>query len=496
MLLQPINLKKTPTKVYFPYGLIILAALSIVFFSFFQLKDRSISDEAINYYFKSGLDEFEVPHYIKFLKKYMRNELYFNLLSKMNQGHITKNELYWIMRNDPLFQGCLDRETCVTADTLSYLKWKENRRKYQRILSNDGFQQYGFKSAAPSLLDLGLSLIISNGIYNFIINMVFLIVFGTAVESKNGPFKILLVYVTCAMVMLCAYALMAQYTLMPIGGAGGGVAGLLGLTVAQNYFGKVNWFYFNGKKINYFSANICYAVGLWLLSKLLVELFTSFDWFCLMAQIFALLAGILLGMMGKPKKVYEVSDINEQNLKNRLNKASELSSKMEYNQAKKILYSLLDEYPNNKEVLFHLYNISKINPDSEEYHAIVQKIFSLKDLSQSTTVMINLVFKNYIRRAKPAIQFNVHIFVNLLHRFRKFGYNDDAEKILKVLARYNSDGKLSETLAREQLLLARNYITLNDTIQSQRLIHSLLEEFPQTKSAQDAKTMVSHNNLH
>lgn len=493
MLLQPLATEKSPSEVHFPYGLLILTVIIIAFFSFFQLKDRAYNEDAINFYFKSQLDEFEVPHYIKFLKKYMRNEIYFNLLNKMNQGHITKNELYWIMRNDPLFQGCLTNETCVSTNTLAYLKWKENRREYQRILSHDGFQQFGFKPGNPSYLDLALSLIISNGIYALILNFLFLIAVGTMIEARLGFFKFLLIYVTCAMVSISIYSLLAQYTLMPMGGTGGGVAGLIGVALAQNNLGKVKWHYFSGKKITYFSASVCYLLVAWLLLRLLLELFTSFDWVCMASQLSSLFAGFLLGMISKKKKEQEqIKDTNVNELNFRLNKASELSSRMEYNESKKILYGLLEEYPNNKEVLFHLYNITKVNPESEEYHSIVQKIFSLKDLSQSTTAMINLVFKNYLRRAKPSIQFNVYIFADLLHRFRKFGYNDDAEKILKVLARYNSDGRLSETLAREQLLLARNYMALNDTVQSQRLLLSLLEEFPQTKSAQDAKTMVSH----
>ncbi|MGD9592089.1 MAG: tol-pal system YbgF family protein, partial [Candidatus Berkiella sp.] len=141
-----------------------------------------------------------------------------------------------------------------------------------------------------------------------------------------------------------------------------------------------------------------------------------------------------------------------------------------------------------------LFNIVKTNPASEEYHDLAQKIFLIKDSSLATMSMINLVFKNYIKRAQPTIKFDVDTFVSLLGRFRKAGFYDDAEKILKVLIKHNTGEKLSEILAREQLLLARCYLLKKDKVHGDRLLERLVETFPNTESAKQAKSFVDVKN--
>jgi hypothetical protein len=216
----------------------------------------------------------------------------------------------------------------------------------------------------------------------------------------------------------------------------------------------------------------------------------------IISEGFAFLTGVLLAVLIN-KTLYINRDVRTvaiqktTDIQARLAEAISEISLLNYSSAKNILYQLLDEYPTNKEIHFQLFNIVKNNPGSEEYHDIVQKIFSIKDSSRSTVAMINLVFKNYIRRAQPTIRFDIEIFIGLLQRFRKAGYYDDAEKILKVLIKHNNEDQLSEILAREQLLLARSYLMKNDKVQGDRLLTWLIETFPHTESAKQAKSFVN-----
>jgi len=135
------------------------------------------------------------------------------------------------------------------------------------------------------------------------------------------------------------------------------------------------------------------------------------------------------------------------------------------------------------------------NPVSEEYHHIVEKILSFKDPSKATVIVMNYVFKHYTRKAQPSIRFEFEVFIGLLKSFRKYGYNDEAIQILKVLTKYDLHGKFSEILAHEQLLLARHYLLKNDKLHADRLLSTLIEAFPHTESAIQAKNRLENISL-
>ncbi|MBI2792251.1 MAG: rhomboid family intramembrane serine protease [Gammaproteobacteria bacterium] len=480
----------------FPFGLLLLSVIYLLVFFTVQLEDDKYKNEAVKFYFQSELDKTEFPLYVKFVRKHIREDLYFRTLENITNGKITKLELYWMQRQDPFFQACLSSDKCLSPSTLAYLNWQEKRRAYLNLADKETFQQYGFKTATPSLLSAITNLFVQPNIFQLLINLLFLIAIGSIVESKTGIFRFFLSYCLCGISMVSIYCLLAPYSLIPLSGASGGVAGLLAMMLVFTKGKSIKFYIFNFRHITSFEASSVYVLILWLVSQFIILRFTSFDTVMLISQGFAFLTGLLLAILinkmlfinheTKTTTVQKTTDIQA-----RLAEAISEISLLNYSSAKNILYQLLDEYPTNKEIHFQLFNIVKTNPGSEEYHDIVQKIFSIKDSSRSTVAMINLVFKNYLRRAQPTIRFDIEIFIGLLQRFRKAGYYDDAEKILKVLIKHNNEDQLSEVLAREQLLLARSYLMKNDKVQGDRLLVWLIETFPHTESAKQAKSFVN-----
>lgn len=490
---------KTFSKGFFPFGLVLLTVTFLVVFLTVQLNDNKYRNEAIQYYFQHDIDKVEFPLYVKFMRKYMRDDFYYHQLENITNGKMTDMELYWIQRTDPFFQSCLNTDQCLTANTLTYLNWQEKRREYLHLLDKISFHKYGFKPGDPSAVNIITNLFVNPDLYQFVINLIFILIICAIVEKKIGVIGLLMSYLVCGLSMVSIYCLLTPFSLIAVSGASGGIAGLIGMVLVFSKLGNVNILYFNKREFHTKAINSVGIFIFWNVCQLCLVYFTAFDIVGYISQLVAFLVGVLLAMMLQKLLVHSTLKTVKHadkptDLQSRLNDAVKEISQMNYNEAKKILYPLLVEYPANKEIYFQLFNIVKSNPASEEYHDIAQKIFLIKDSSRSTVAMINLVFKNYIRRAQPTIRFDVDTFISLLSRFRKAGFYDDAEKILKVLIKHNNDDMLSEVLAREQLLLARCYLLKKDKVHGDRLLEWLVETFPNTESAKQAKSFVDIKN--
>jgi membrane associated rhomboid family serine protease len=424
----------------------------------------------------------------------MADERYFKRLDNISSGNTSLIDLYWMQRLDPYFQTEMNHEKLLPADSIYYMKWQENRRSYLAKKNKDSVDAFGFTSSNPNSTNIFFSLFLSANVYQFLLNVLFIFLIGALIEVKIGVIGILFGYCLTSLSMILGSVVLAPYSLQPIIASAGGVSGLIGMLLVFYKGGMVPLEYATLREVRSVNIPSMLFLPLWIISQLGLMTLSLQSTLALASQSFAMLGGMLFAIIIQlfffQKTV--VTTVNQEgnssDYQNRLNDAMVQVSLLNYDAAKKIYYDLLNEYPTHKELYFDLFNIAKYYPSSEEYHQLVQKIFSIKTATKGTVARINLVFKNYLRYAQPTIRFDVESFLSLLQLFRKAGYYEDAEKILKVLINYDANGRLSEILAREQLLLARSYLEKNDTVQGNRLLSSLMEIFPHTESAQQVKT--------
>lgn len=475
-----------------PFGLGILVIIQILFFFTVQFDNYRYRQIAIDFYFDAGLNKTEFPLYIRFLQKYMANDVFYQRLETISSGNMPNIELYWLIRFDPFFQNELET-TAMPENTLHYVNWQQKRSEYKRLLKKDIVQSYAFSSAKPLLTGVLVSLFSTENYIQFIVNTLFLIIVGLLLEARIGAFWLMGSYVLGGLLMMSFYCLIAPFSLIPIAATNGGIVGLLGLLTILYGAKKEKINYYNGKKVTSVYVACFIFLPFWFVVQYALYYLGMINTINIVSQASALIGGGLIGFYLKKHVEKEISSEEHipgtDDLKERFDQATREAADLNYEGAKKIYYELLEEYPANKEVHLALFNIVKSRPSTDEYHDIVRKIFLLRDMSNTTTAMINIVFNNYLKRAQPAIRFDRDLFFNLLQRFRKSGYFDDAIKILKVLSQKNEDGKLSESLAREQLLLARSYFAKNDPVTANQLVDSLLENFPDTESARQVESM-------
>lgn len=484
-----------------PLGLFILVGFNLLAFAFFEYNDISYRNKATEYYFKSSLDKIEFPLYVRYLQRYLAINNSYNRFMAITEGGVSTQELYWMQRYDPLFQECLNNNQCLPDNSLYYIKWQERRREYLRLLKKDSLDTLAFKSASPTVATGIASLFMNTDIIELLVNLIFLATVGMLLESILGMTAIVVGYCLCGIFTLSAYCFLMPFSSMPILCAGGAVGGLVAMAATLNGNSSLRFNYLSGRTFNHvnFSSQLLFPI--WIMVQLGLLLVGSLNAINLLPQVGGLISGAFLGLILRwtffPAKRVEPIIFKENKRPNLFNKkfneAVNQISLSNYEAGQQILNELLQEYPNNREIYFQLFNLLKKAPQTEDYHDIVLKIFALKDDSQSTTAMINQVFKHYQAMAKPAMIFNANIYLPLLQRFRNGGYWDDAEKILNLLIKNDPQGNLAEELAKEQLLLAQGYLNKNNKPQSDRLLSTVVQLFPHTESAKQARTSLSNN---
>jgi membrane associated rhomboid family serine protease len=81
----------------------------------------------------------------------------------------------------------------------------------------------------PVLLTLLLSFFVHAGLLHLVSNMWYLWVFGSALEYTIGTARFLLVYLLCGVLSMAAQAASTPYSTIPVVGASGAIAGVMGV---------------------------------------------------------------------------------------------------------------------------------------------------------------------------------------------------------------------------------------------------------------------------
>lgn len=476
-----------------PWGTALLILLQLLFFFTVQLDNNRYRQTAIDYYFDSHLYQTEFPLYIRYLQKYMANDVFYQRLENISSGSMSNIEMYWLIHYDPFFQNILDTKA-MPENTLYYVNWEQKRNAYKQLIKKDIVQTYSFKSINPEFLGVIVSLFSTENYIQFIVNILFLVILGLLLEATIGIRWLMVGYFVGGLLMISFYCLVAPISLIPISANSGAIMSLLGLLTVLYGAKKEKIYYYNGKNISSVYVACFIFLPFWMVIQYALYSERMISAINIYTQLAPLLGGMLIGLYLRKTVGKNISIEDEipgtDDLKERFELAAKEIADLHYESAKTILYQLLDEYPNNKDVCLAIFNIVKTKPSSKEYHEIVNKIFSINEMSNTTTAMINLVFNDYIKKALPSIQLDTTVYLSLLQRFRKSGYFEDANKILNVLNQSNQEGKLSETLAKEQLLLARSYSMKGNATEADGLIKTLMSRYPETEAAKQVESML------
>ena len=164
------------------------------------------------------------------------------------------------------------------------------------------FLNWGLVPSTPHPHNFITHMFIHGGILHFVFNMLFLWLFGKVVESIFGHYRFLLFYfgggVTAALTHMAICHLTGAGLDIPMVGASGAIAAVLGVFLIRYYFVKIEmrWFLFFFFRIYTFHLKAwVFLLGLWFIPQLLFGLLTL-GWFTPVAY-WAHIGGFVFGAM-------------------------------------------------------------------------------------------------------------------------------------------------------------------------------------------------------
>ena len=269
------------------------------------------------------------------------------------------------------------------------------------FIQGDVANAHGFtpSSAAPSTFLTHMFL--HGSLAHLLGNMVFLLIIGLAVELTLGWRTYLGFYVGCGLAAVVLYWAVYSTSEVPLVGASGAIAGLMGLYAVLFGARRIRFFYWVVVYFDYVKAPAIIMFPIWLANELIQLAWGGVSSVAYVAHIGGLLAGgsLAAAIRGRPGRVdtdYLDSSERVQTRNTELEKVRQLLGSLEVDRAKTTLKMLAKEYPKDREIKLQIYRVEKFDPQTEAFHHAALRFLNLPDAGPDSLRESHEVFLDYI----------------------------------------------------------------------------------------------------
>jgi membrane associated rhomboid family serine protease len=468
-------------------GLILLNCL--VFF-IFQTGESQKQYEVSEYYFSSGLVTIEVPHYIAYREGRLLDPSDLSYLTEFDEEAVVR--LYLDMERDYTFLKKLKNEEIITASDPGYNKWKVLRAEYETRRAQIISIRYGFRPAYRSLLTAFTYMFLHGSVGHLFGNMVFLWIVGCMLEMGLGRMYYSGLYVIGGLAAAGLFWLVYMNSTVPVVGASGAIAGLMGAFAVLFGRKKVKIFYSLGFYFNYLKIPAIILLPIWIGNEFFQLFFGSARHVAYVAHIGGLMGGALLGYMTLKFSLtvngHVFEDETEDEVSPLLEKALSHISELDMVTGSQLLEQVLAKDPENIDALTHLFNVYKLDPEDEKFHKTSKKLIFQLSRSYDTYEKAHQIYQEYLRHARHP-RLSPQLYVQLSAIFVAMGQLESAVKILAKLVK-----KVPEApgIPTALLKLARAYRQNGMSAKWARCLQLICHIYPETAEAQVAKKSL-HN---
>jgi membrane associated rhomboid family serine protease len=142
--------------------------------------------------------------------------------------------------------------------------------EFKALMSVSVLRKYGYVPAEPHPLGLLTSMFMHAGWLHLLGNMLFLWLSGGSLEDRWGRLLFLILYLVSGVVATLAHAVMNPHSHLPLVGASGAIAGLMGAFLIRLTTARIRFFYWIFFFRGTFAAPAWVMLPLWLLEQLLM----------------------------------------------------------------------------------------------------------------------------------------------------------------------------------------------------------------------------------
>ena len=402
---HPLDWKRPPL-----ITLLLIVLNTLIYFAY-QGGDPTREEQAVRTYLDAGLLSREKTGFIEsFSAEHQLDTDQQSALARQRQA-----DLAMMILQDLRFEQQLHSTPDYQADPA----WQAARAPAEAARDHISNFRFGFVPAKFTLQGLFGAMFLHGSTDHLLDNMIFLFIFGFALEIALGRWMFLSLYLISGMASHLFWWVFEPSWLTGIG-ASGAVSGLMGMYLGVYGLRRINFFYWLGPLFGYFRAPALWILPLWMGKELFGML--SADNVNRYAHLGGLVAGFVLVWLPRQFGQLKVDDSfllkedPDAPFKRELAALDALIGGFALDQAASRGLDLLSRYPARPALLERLYPVAKSRQDAPLFSALLKQLFALPVDSEQLGLLQKLADDSQSGTSKlllhPAIQ--LHLLQGLL----------------------------------------------------------------------------------
>ncbi len=381
-----------------PILTIALILINIVVFLGFQSQDKALRREAWQHYIDSGLVRIELEHY---LRHQGQDPAVIQTAFEAEDEEALSSYLDQMFR-DTDFQHQLERGQIIRPGDPDHGEWQRLRQEYDTRLQRQTTWAWGFIPSSWRPLRLVTSIFLHGGLGHLLGNMLFLWLFGCMLEPGMGRLRFLGLYLASGVCGNLFYALFNLQSPIPLIGASGAIAGLMGALPVLYGLQRVSFFCYFGFYFNVVRIPALALLPFWLGKEIWSELAQGdASSVAFLAHAGGIMAGAVLAYTLKrfdglryaaafqPPPRDEVTPLVAQ--------AMQCLGALEFDQARSLFDRVLKRDPANKIALTQLYNLARQQPNTPAFHQSAARYLDYLVRRPATWDKVPDLYAEYLR---------------------------------------------------------------------------------------------------
>ena len=468
-----------------PFVTVTIIIINCLVFFLFQAGESDKQNDASHYYFDSGLVGIEVPRYMAYCEGHLQGSA--DLLDPQQLDEDTLVRYYLEMQRDSIFLKKLRSDEIIIPSDPQYARWKYLRSKYDHKWSQIISIRYGFRPAYRSLLTAFTYMFLHGSAGHLFGNMIFLWIVGCMLEMGLGRLVYSGLYVFSGLVAAGLFGLIYMDSTIPVVGASGAIAGLMGAFAVLFGKKKVKIFYSLGFYFNYLKIPAIILLPIWIGNEFFQLFFGNARQVAYVAHIGGLIGGAVFGLfilqfrMSLNRDIF--NETPEDEIAPLMEKALKHIAELDMETGCKLLNQLLVKDPGNIDALTHLFNIYKLDPENEDFHRTAKTLIFRLSRNYHTYEKANKIYHEYINHTRQP-RLTPQLYVQLSAMYSAMGHMENAVKILTFLIKKLPD---SPGIPTALLKLAGAYQHNGKAQMGNKCLELLCRKYPESNEAQVAK---------
>lgn len=480
MLILPLH--KPLDRTNFPLATLLLVLVNVLVFFGWQGSDDAHMANAMATYEQAGLVRYEAPAYARWLREHGHADKAQALLA-LDAEHQRQAVVIATLYDLPFLQAM--REGTLLPDPQALAQWRTHRAAYEARLDQVFTQRYVLRHGEWSFKRMLSSAFLHGGVMHLLGNMLFLIAIGVLLEGAIGPAALLGVYLLGALGSSAASLLWRAGEIGGGLGASGAIAAMMGAFCVVWGRQPVRFFYWFGVVFNYVRAPAIWLLPLWLGWEVYSLLSAPDAGVAFDAHAGGLICGALIGAAlvgaGQRRDAFIADAPAAQAIDDRWMRAQQHLGRMENDQAEHLLAQLATEQPQRFDIALARYRVAR---NAGQAARLQQRACDLLSIIAGDIGQATMQFE-VVQQERPVLTAAQR--TALAERWIALGQLQAVETLLQQT---DDLSRADQALLWFRLALRHDQAQARD--HQQRLLHAVIERFPDLPQAQKARFLLDN----